>query len=590
MVLRDYSRDYMNTYKIIRKKARGQENMVYLYLSYRPKGSQTPELTSLKISLPQEFLKGSPNNITKIYQSLPKKYLNGFNSVDELNKYLEEELLKAQSNLHPSIIRDRLFTSWANKYVESILNQGTKMRYRNILTLLQKFSKQKNKRDFIQFKELDINFIRDFNNWLITERKNNSTTTQYKLKAFKALINHSIKQKYSFPIHPFLNYKFKSNSDKNKVLSLEELKRLIKIDFKEVYRRAGKKGLPFEPNRANNRRYKPRFTLNEIRDYFIFQVLANGLRMSDLLTLRWNNFLMKEGQLIIKKRMVKTQNQIEIIVNEKALAILSKTLGYSIPQSIEVECFIEPDKVLEEIIERHVKPSFLTKEEAIKRGLISKEPNNRNKRMPFNSEKKPRKEYLEYFAKYENGLKYYTINQNHIEAMIKTVSPNPLHQEISKNFIKPLLEIYEKELGKILSKLEKEIKENTISTILKYSKEKEYSFVFPILKDENFKFIKKEEDFYTMNEDCYRKFQSGRTYYNKALKLIAEQANINIDFSSHVARHSYASLLLEMGEKINLFDIMTSLGHTRLTTTQTYLKSLSNKKLKIISNEISSKF
>ena len=103
-------------------------------------------------------------------------------------------------------------------------------------------------------------------------------------------------------------------------------------------------------------------------------------------------------------------------------------------------------------------------------------------------------------------------------------------------------------------------------------------FVFPLLNDNDFKEIE-DEDFSELTEYQYRKFQSVRSYYNKLLKLIANQAKINKRLTSHLARHSYTSLMVDLGENINLFDLMTSLGHKHLSTTQTYIKRISNKNI-----------
>jgi site-specific recombinase XerD len=106
------------------------------------------------------------------------------------------------------------------------------------------------------------------------------------------------------------------------------------------------------------------------------------------------------------------------------------------------------------------------------------------------------------------------------------------------------------------------------------------------LRNEDFKDIIKE-DFSRLSAEQYKKFQSFRAYYNKLLKLVSKQANINKNLTSHIARHSYASLMLELGENINLFDLMTSLGHQRLATTQTYIQRLSNKKIDQLNKVIS---
>ena len=112
--------------------------------------------------------------------------------------------------------------------------------------------------------------------------------------------------------------------------------------------------------------------------------------------------------------------------------------------------------------------------------------------------------------------------------------------------------------------------------------------VFPLLNNKDFNDIE-DEDFSVLSEYQYRKFQSVRSYYNKLLKLIASQSNINKRLTSHLARHSYTSLMLELGEDVNLFDLMTSLGHKHLSTTQTYIQRLSNKKIDKLNLVISEK-
>lgn len=57
------------------------------------------------------------------------------------------------------------------------------------------------------------------------------------------------------------------------------------------------------------------------------------------------------------------------------------------------------------------------------------------------------------------------------------------------------------------------------------------------------------------------------------LKKIALLAGIDKNISMHVARHSFAQIAVDHG--ISVYDLSASLKHTSLTTTQQYLKSLS---------------
>jgi integrase len=97
------------------------------------------------------------------------------------------------------------------------------------------------------------------------------------------------------------------------------------------------------------------------------------------------------------------------------------------------------------------------------------------------------------------------------------------------------------------------------------------------------------DDFSRLSEVQYRKFQSVRCYYNKLLKLVAVQANINKILTSHLSRHSYASLMMDIGENVNLYDLMTSLGHRHLSTTQIYIQRMSNTKIDKLNLVISDK-
>lgn len=59
---------------------------------------------------------------------------------------------------------------------------------------------------------------------------------------------------------------------------------------------------------------------------------------------------------------------------------------------------------------------------------------------------------------------------------------------------------------------------------------------------------------------------------NRLLKKIAEQAGIQRKISFHVSRHSYADFARQQG--MDLYSISKSLGHSKLATTEVYLKEL----------------
>jgi len=64
---------------------------------------------------------------------------------------------------------------------------------------------------------------------------------------------------------------------------------------------------------------------------------------------------------------------------------------------------------------------------------------------------------------------------------------------------------------------------------------------------------------------------------NKDLKRIGELAQINMNLSTYVARHSFATILKNSGVNISL--ISEALGHSELSTTQIYLDSFENSQI-----------
>mgnify|MGYP003676184491 CR=1 FL=1 len=101
------------------------------------------------------------------------------------------------------------------------------------------------------------------------------------------------------------------------------------------------------------------------------------------------------------------------------------------------------------------------------------------------------------------------------------------------------------------------------SEILKFylPKKKLNDFILPILKRDSL-------------ELQYKDAQWGLKNYNKGLKKIAELCSIEERLTSYVSRHSFATHALF--KNIPLLAISSMLGHSNLSTTQIYLKSLPN--------------
>lgn len=104
-----------------------------------------------------------------------------------------------------------------------------------------------------------------------------------------------------------------------------------------------------------------------------------------------------------------------------------------------------------------------------------------------------------------------------------------------------------------------------VQKILDYYKslESKTSYVFPLLLKDNL----------SPSQIANRKKKTLRKF-NKDLKEIAELVSIDKNITSYVARHSYATLMKQIG--VSTDKISESMGHTSIEVTQAYLKEFDN--------------
>jgi len=109
--------------------------------------------------------------------------------------------------------------------------------------------------------------------------------------------------------------------------------------------------------------------------------------------------------------------------------------------------------------------------------------------------------------------------------------------------------------------------------------------VFELLQNKDFVKVEKNH-FSKMDKEQYVKFQSIRTYYNGLLKLVGDQCGFGDKLTSHVSRHSFTSITMELIDNVSPFDLMNSLGHKNVSTTQTYMKSFGDKSVENINKKV----
>lgn len=112
--------------------------------------------------------------------------------------------------------------------------------------------------------------------------------------------------------------------------------------------------------------------------------------------------------------------------------------------------------------------------------------------------------------------------------------------------------------------LEIKINQALRQIINKYGKQTEDSpYIFPILNDQS--------------KDQYKQYLTALSKQNRNLKIIQELSGISKNISTHVARHTWATIAKE--ENLPIWTISESLGHSSVQTTYIYLASINRTKL-----------
>ena len=71
-----------------------------------------------------------------------------------------------------------------------------------------------------------------------------------------------------------------------------------------------------------------------------------------------------------------------------------------------------------------------------------------------------------------------------------------------------------------------------------------------------------------------KQYEKAEHNVNRNLKKIGEMAGLHIPLTTYVARHSWASIMRDMGNDITV--VSKGLGHRDIKTTQIYLSTIDN--------------
>lgn len=104
-----------------------------------------------------------------------------------------------------------------------------------------------------------------------------------------------------------------------------------------------------------------------------------------------------------------------------------------------------------------------------------------------------------------------------------------------------------------------------------YSDRQGERFVFPLVERYAYKFDLLDD------EGLRQAINNMNRRVNQELKEIASAAGIDIDLSTHIARHTSAQRMMETGWSLQ--EIQAALGHASISTTEHYLRSVRDEEL-----------
>lgn len=234
-----------------------------------------------------------------------KLYFDAFeqkaNEIIESIDYFTFELFESRF-YNKSIKKDDVFNYYDN-YIKQLENNN-KLGNAEIYKLSKNSLKKFINKDELNFKEITVNFLNDFENFMIN-KGNTLTTVGIRMRCLRKLFNDYLENK-DLPKnknYPFGRNKYEIPQGNNvkKALNYEDIKKIFE--------------------------YEPEPATNEVlaKNIFIFTYLCNGINISDILRLKFKN--LDNNKIIFNREKTKNTKKsnltpIVIELNEYILKIL----------------------------------------------------------------------------------------------------------------------------------------------------------------------------------------------------------------------------------------------------------------------------
>lgn len=205
------------------------------------------------------------------------------------------------------------FISYATNYYNHLYEQK-QTRYANKMkhTVLKLSEYCNGELPFEEIKASNggLKFLREYNKYLITKKKNSQNTIYGNFKNLKTILKNAISDEL-FPLNenPFYVFSVKQTDTKKPHLTYEEVKSISDLDLTRGSR------------------------IDITRDTFLFSFYMAGIRITDLMCLTWNNVKESGEGFVLEYTMNKTGTTRSLPIIDPALEILmkyrSKVLGFN---------------------------------------------------------------------------------------------------------------------------------------------------------------------------------------------------------------------------------------------------------------------
>lgn len=192
------------------------------------------------------------------------------------------------------------FIKYLQRYRDDLQEKGKMGTHDKVIAVLSKLNEYLGNTD-LMFDEIDVQFLRKYEKHLRDTKKNGVNTIHSNLKIFRKIFNDAVREELIEPhLNPFLRYKLVTEKSKKEYLTEEEISAIDELSLTEGS------------------------VMFHHRNIYIFATYAGGIRISDILQLRWQNY---DGTHI-KLTTQKTKETIHIKLPTRALQIIEQYAGY----------------------------------------------------------------------------------------------------------------------------------------------------------------------------------------------------------------------------------------------------------------------